>query len=102
MYQYWAESQAAQYPVEESQFAYGDPHRRPPHHQPRPHCPHLPGTVLRVSIPPGAVINLANLLEVVSPSGICLIVRIPAVCGGLKLNSLVEAVQKAGGTVEFQ
>jgi len=24
------------------------------------------------------------------------------VCGGLKLNSLVEAVQKAGGTVEFQ
>ncbi len=92
MYQYWAESQAAQH---------YDYHHHP-HPRPRPHCPHLPGTVLRISIPPGAVINLANLLEVVSPSGICLIVRIPCVGGGLKLHSLVEAIQKAGGTVEFQ
>ena len=36
-------------------------------------CPQLPGTVLRVSIPPGATINLLNLVELTSPGGICLI-----------------------------
>ena len=40
-------------------------------------CPQLPGTVLRIFIPAGAVINLLNLIEVTSPSGICLIVRLP-------------------------
>lgn len=116
MYNYWAESQAAMQPLEaESQYGYGDkkpcpppyPHPNPPPHphpKPRPDCPQLPGTVLRVYIPAGAVINLANLLEVTSPSGVCLIVRIPALGGGggHKLNSLLEAIQKAGGTVEFQ
>ncbi|HBW34995.1 hypothetical protein [Desulfosporosinus sp. BICA1-9] len=42
-----------------------------------PHCDQLPGTLLRVAIPPGAVINLLNLIEVASPSGICFIVRLP-------------------------
>jgi len=40
-------------------------------------CGPLPGTLLRVFIPPGATINVLNLIEVASPSGICLIVRIP-------------------------
>ncbi|NLM39216.1 MAG: hypothetical protein GX205_04115 [Firmicutes bacterium] len=62
----------------------------------------MPGTVLRVSIPPGAVINLANLLEITSPSGVCLVVRVPAFGKGVKFDSLIEAVQRAGGTVEFQ
>ena len=101
MYQYWHDSQGVASSYADASYAYGRWHPHPPHHRPHPHCPHLPGTVLRVSSPPGAVINLANLLEVVSPSGICLIVRVPALCGGLRLNSLIEAVQQAGGTVEF-
>lgn len=64
-------------------------------------CPHQPGTLLRVFIPAGAVINLANLLEVSSPSGICLLVRIPALGGNRAISNIMEAVKKVGGTVEF-
>ena len=42
-----------------------------------PKCGPLPGTLLRAFVPPGAAINLLNLIEVASPSGICLIVRLP-------------------------
>lgn len=49
-----------------------------------PQCGPLPGTLLRAVIPPGAVINLLNLIEVASPSGICLIVRLPFLGGGLR------------------
>lgn len=65
-------------------------------------CPQLPGTLLRINIPAGAVINVLNLIELTSPSGICLIVRIPLLggsCGGL--GSIVDAIKNAGGTVEF-
>ena len=66
-------------------------------------CPQLPGTLIRINIPAGAVINLLNLIEVTSPSGICLIVRLPILGGtGLKANPLINAIQQAGGTVEFQ
>ncbi|NLY44276.1 MAG: hypothetical protein GX066_10045 [Clostridiaceae bacterium] len=64
-------------------------------------CPQLPGTILRVFIPAGAVINLLNLLEVSSPSGICLVVRLPLLGGNLKLSSLINSIKQAGGTVEF-
>lgn len=67
-------------------------------------CPQLPGTVLRIFIPPGAVINLLNLIEISSPGGICLIIRIPLLAGGggaLSLDSIVAAIKQAGGTVEF-
>lgn len=50
------------------------------HHKP---CPQLPGTLLRVYVPAGAVLNLANLLELTTPSGICFIVRIPLFGGEL-------------------
>lgn len=36
-------------------------------------CGPLPRTLVRIFIPPGAVINLLNLIEVASPSGVCLI-----------------------------
>ena len=54
------------------------------HHEtpPCPKCGPLPGTLLRVFIPPGAVINLLNLIEIASPSGVCLIVRLPFLGGG--------------------
>ena len=70
-----------------------------------PACGPLPGTILRIFIPPGAVINLLNLIEFASPSGICLIIRLPFLgCGSgsaLSVESIIDAVQTAGGTVEF-
>ncbi|HBX23553.1 MAG TPA: hypothetical protein DEF34_07990 [Desulfotomaculum sp.] len=70
-----------------------------PHVPPNEECPQLPGTILRIFIPAGAVINLLNLIELTSPSGICLIIRIP-VLGGSGLNNIVEAIKDAGGTIE--
>jgi len=70
-------------------------------------CPQLPGTLLRIFIPAGAVINLLNLIEITTPSGICLIVRIPLL-GDIKNNSKVlsidtikDIIERAGGTIEF-
>lgn len=69
-------------------------------------CPQLPGTILRIFIPKGAVINLLNLIEVTTPSGICLIVRIPLLAKSddsriLSLDTIKEAVERMGGTIEF-
>lgn len=66
-------------------------------------CPQLPGTLIRINIPAGAVINLLNLIEVSSPAGICLIVRIPLLAGscGTSWQGVLDAIHKAGGTVEF-
>lgn len=66
-----------------------------------PQCSQLPGTLLRIFIPPGAVINLLNLVEVASPSGICFIIRLPFLGGSTNLDSIVSSIQSAGGTVDF-
>ena len=58
------------------------------------------GLLLRVFIPAGAVINLLNLIEVSSPSGICLIVRIPLLGGNLSVNDVMDRVKAVGGTCE--
>jgi len=63
-------------------------------------CPQLPGSILRIFIPAGAVINLLNLIEITSPSGICLIIRIP-VLGGSGFEGIVETIKNAGGTIEI-
>ena len=63
-------------------------------------CPQLPGTILRISIPPGATINLLNLIEITSPGGICLILRLPLLGGNNVFTTLVKTVEEAGGTVE--
>jgi hypothetical protein len=68
-----------------------------------PQCGPLPGTILRIFIPAGAVVNLLNLIELNSPSGICLIVRLPFLgsgSGGTNVQSIINAVQSAGGRVE--
>jgi hypothetical protein len=70
-----------------------------PHPQPQPQCRQLPGTILRIFIPAGAAINILNLLEFASPSGICFIVRLPFLGGSS--NDLINAVQAAGGRVEY-
>jgi len=74
------------------------------HKHPQNDCPQLPGTVLRINIPAGTTINLLNLLEVTSPGGICLIVRIPLLGGNnsLDLAGIVNSIKQAGGSVEFQ
>jgi hypothetical protein len=70
-------------------------------------CPQLPGTVLRIFIPAGAVINLLNLIEVTSPSGICLIVRLPLLGGAvngatISLTDIKRIVSSFGGRVEVE
>lgn len=71
----------------------------------RNECPQLPGTVFRIFIPAGAVINLLNILEVTTPAGICLIVRVPLFDGKFSgkdnLNTILDSVKKAGGSVEI-
>ncbi|AKL94214.1 hypothetical protein CACET_c07040 [Clostridium aceticum] len=66
-------------------------------------CPQLPGTLFRIHIPAGAVINLLNLIELTSPSGICLIIRIPALGGsiGKTFSAVTAAIEQAGGQVEI-
>ncbi|TGE34504.1 hypothetical protein [Desulfosporosinus sp. Sb-LF] len=77
-----------------------------PTSRPTTQCGPLPGTILRIFIPPGAVINLLNLIEVASPSGVCLIIRLPFLGGGsgsgtMDAQSIINAVQAAGGTAEI-
>jgi hypothetical protein len=75
---------------------------KPEPHRPSKPCPQEPGTILRVFIPAGAVINLAGLIEVTSPSGICLIVRLPFLGRGrCDLGSILDGIKKAGGSFEF-
>lgn len=58
------------------------PERYCPHPHPDPEpCRQLPGTVFRINIPAGATINILNLVELTSPSGICLILRLPFLGG---------------------
>lgn len=66
-------------------------------------CPQLKGTILRIKIPAGTVINLLNLIEISSPSGICIIVRLPFLGKKDKHNfdSIVQAIKDAGGTIEI-
>ena len=63
-------------------------------------CPQLPGTVLRISIPPGSAINLLNLVELTSPGGICIILRIPLLGGSSRLGGLLDSIRDAGGKIE--
>lgn len=71
-------------------------------------CPQLGGTILRIFIPAGAVINLLNLIELTSPSGIYLIIRLPFLakkslhdCSVSDLAGIFDSIKRAGGTVEF-
>lgn len=44
-------------------------------------CRQLPGTIFRINIPAGATINVLNIVEFTSPTGICLILRLPFLGG---------------------
>ena len=67
-------------------------------------CPQKKGTVLRIFIPPGAEINLLDIIEIASPGGICIIVRLPFlenICGKHNLAGVFDSIKRAGGRVEF-
>jgi hypothetical protein len=65
-------------------------------------CGPLPGTtLLRINIPAGAVIQLL-FLEITSPTGICLIIRIPPLFSSSPhFATVLESIRNAGGTIEF-
>jgi hypothetical protein len=70
-------------------------------------CPQLPGTVLRIFIPAGAAINLLNFIELSSPGGICIILRLPFLSGLLPgefsvkdLAGIFDSIKRAGGKIE--
>jgi len=67
-------------------------------------CPQKKGTILRIFIPAGAEINLLNLLEISSPGGIYIIVRLPflkRLFSGNDIAELFEEIKRAGGRIEF-
>lgn len=70
----------------------------------RNECPQKKGTVLRIFIPAGAEINLLNLIEIASPGGICIIVRLPFLekfCSKDDLAGIFDEIKRAGGRVDF-
>lgn len=67
-------------------------------------CKQKCGTVFRIYIPATAAINILNLVELASPTGICLILRLPIFGGECKPNchheQLFDQIRRVGGTVE--
>lgn len=67
-------------------------------------CPQKKGTILRIFIPPGAEINLLDIIEIASPGGICVIIRLPFLenlCGKNSVAGIFDQIKRAGGRVEF-
>jgi len=69
-------------------------------------CPQKKGTVLRIFIPGGAEINVLNIFEISSPSGICIIVRLPFLkrlcgCSDNDIAGLFDSIKQAGGCIEL-
>ncbi len=65
----------------------------------------LAGNILHISIPAGAEIELLNLFELASPSGVSLDARLPFLGGTLdtlppEISSIINSIRQAGGTVE--
>ncbi|WP_205842094.1 hypothetical protein [Natranaerobius trueperi] len=81
-----------------------NPHYRPPRPKPpEEKCPKEPGTLIRIYIPAGAVIDLGPL-RISSPDGICLIVSIPFLgkLTGLDVGEVMEQIQQAGGNIKVE
>jgi hypothetical protein len=65
-------------------------------------CEKAPGNLISINIPAGASIDIGNLLEITTPSGICLVVKIPLLGADNSINiaSVIDSLKKAGVTVE--
>ncbi|MEG0773717.1 MAG: hypothetical protein RR409_10325 [Clostridium sp.] len=57
---------------------------------------------MQVNIPVGLSVNIGDLLELSSPSGICLIVKSPLLeaKNNLSLSGIIDGIRKAGIKVE--
>ena len=66
-------------------------------------CPQKSGTILRIFIPAGAEVNLLGLIEISSPGGICIIVRLPFLGGKRDFDweTIANSIKQAGGTIEL-
>lgn len=67
-------------------------------------CPQKKGTILRIFIPPGAEINLLDIIEVASPGGVCIIIRLPfleKLCDKHSVAGIFDSIKRAGGRIEF-
>lgn len=64
-----------------------------------PESTQLPGSLLKINIPGGALVNLLDLLEVVSPEGINLVVRSPKL--GENLENEEEANNNRGSILDM-
>ncbi|MGI6365961.1 MAG: hypothetical protein ACOX2G_09625 [Bacillota bacterium] len=56
-------------------------------------------TMIRVTLPPGAVVKYAKMVEVRAPQGTSLIVKVPF--AGKAVEGFLDAIRQAGGTVEY-
>lgn len=69
----------------------------------------LPGSLVRINIPGGALINLLDLLEVASPEGINLVVRSPKLGANpeneeeanTNRGSILDVVRKAKAVIDI-
>ncbi|MCX8130951.1 MAG: hypothetical protein N3I35_12745 [Clostridia bacterium] len=66
------------------------------------------GSVLHISLPAGTEVELLNIIELISPSGVSLEARLPFIEGGgfsklvsSELSKIINSIQEAGGTVEM-
>lgn len=57
------------------------------------------GTMVKVTLPPGAVVKYAKLVEVRAPEGTSLIIKAPFT--GKAVEGFLDAIRQAGGTVEY-
>jgi hypothetical protein len=73
-------TQPSQYMQEQNEECRHNQHEECRHEQ-NNECRQVAGTVFRINIPAGAEINILNLVELASPSGICLILRLPFLAG---------------------
>lgn len=57
------------------------------------------GIMVKVTLPPGAVVKYSKLVEVRAPQGTSLIIKTPF--AGKAVEGFFDAIRQAGGTVEY-
>ncbi|MFU0824514.1 hypothetical protein [Clostridium sp.] len=71
-----------------------------PNPQPK-FCPEEPGTIIRISIPAGATLRL-GFIEVTSPSGICLLVKLRKLFDKKNpIGDIADLAKKCGANIEI-
>ncbi|MGI5839945.1 MAG: hypothetical protein ACOX8W_09830 [bacterium] len=63
-------------------------------------CRQQPGVLLRVTVPAGAVVKMADNAEMSAPGGINLLLRLPSLGDSSAFSPLIAAIRQVGGTIE--